>query len=353
MNKLVFYIGSLYRGGAQRVLSVLMNNLVDKYRIILITDITPTGEREEYKLDSRVKRYYLDAICGNNSNTKKVIAIRKIVKKERPGFVISFLGQPNVRNIIATIGLRVKTIVSVRNDPYMEYGKGIRRIAANILFLFVNKCVFQTRDAKNYFKLLSSRKAVVIANPVDDKFFEMEWKGDTQQICVVGRLEKQKNPELVLESFYEIQKKYPMFTLDFYGDGSLKELIVSRSKELGIKDKVILHGEVNDTAEVYSHAFMFILCSDYEGMPNALMEAMTIGCPVISTDCPCGGPRFLISNADDGLLVPVNDKMRLSKAIAYLIEHNEKRLLLGKKARIKAENYKVENVINQWVEIVL
>ena len=353
MEKILFYSASLYRGGAQRVLSVIMNSLSSEYDVGFITDITPNGKREEYTLGPNIRRYYLSDTEVVTPNIKRIRRLRKIIRLEKPDAVVSFLGPPNIRNILAGAWLKVKTIVSVRNDPYREYGSGLKKAVANLLFRNVDCCVFQTEEAREYFRCLPEKKAVIIANPVDERFYRSGWLGDSRSICVIGRLEKQKDPELAMTAFQEVLRKHPAYSLHYYGTGSLSETLKSECERRGLTDSVFFHGEVSNIEDVLTHAFAYILCSAYEGMPNALMEAMAVGCPVISTDCPCGGPRFLIEHNVNGLMIPCGDAAQLAGALCSVIEDHRLRSKLANNARLSAERFRTEQIVSEWKQILL
>jgi glycosyltransferase involved in cell wall biosynthesis len=168
--------------------------------------------------------------------------------------------------------------------------------------------VFQTEDAAKYFEGIIKCDSKIIPNPINPKFIKEPYKGEREKnIVTVGRLESQKNQKMLIEAFGKIESKYPEYSLLIYGDGSKKEELQDLIKEKGLENKVILKGKIDDVENVIDKAKMFVLSSDYEGMPNALMEAMALGLPCISTDCPCGGPRYLMENGKSGLLVPVGN----------------------------------------------
>ena len=97
-----------------------------------------------------------------------------------------------------------------------------------------------------------------------------------------------------------------------------------------------------------SEADIFVLSSDYEGMPNALMEALAVGVPSVSTDCPCGGPKMLISNGENGLLVPVNDLNKMVEMLDYLFVHKVEKDEMGKLAKERSYAFHPEKIITEW-----
>ena len=354
MRKILFYIDSMQCGGANRV----MANLVDYfshngYIVVLINDVGAMNGKLEYKIPSLVKRIivsdYMD-IKENRviKNMKRVSVLRRIVKEEAPDVIVSFMGPPNVRMLIATTCLRVKKVVSVRNDPYKEYGGGIKKIIANILFQMADGCVLQTHEASQYFNSKICKKAKVIFNPVNPKFYKQLHIENGSHIIVVGRLQTQKNPILVFDAFLEIFREFPDSELDFFGVGVLEKEIQEKTKEFKLEKRVYLKGQVDNIEDYLKEASVYVLCSDYEGMPNALMEAMAVGVPVISTDCPSGGPKVLIQNSQQGLLIPCGDKQKLVDSLRLLLSNKSLREKMGISARKRAYEFKSEKIFKEW-----
>ncbi len=349
--KLVFYIDCMGLGGAQRV----MKNLLDYFSacndVILVNDYAPSVGIEEYEISDRVKRICLNEKCKSPErpgNRERISLLRKILINEEPDVAVSFLGPPNYRLLLASTGLKIKTVVSVRNDPNKEYGTGIRRMFADMLFCLADGVVFQTEDAASYFSESVRKKSVVIFNPVSSDFYEKKRNGSGKEIIAVGRLHPQKNPRLLLEAFIKIADKIPQYSLGYYGDGGLRPILEARTEEAGLSDRIRFYGRCTDMPGIMEKAGIFVLCSDYEGMPNALMEAMASGMPVIATDCPCGGPRALIRDKNEGLLIPMNDVEALSKAILELASDDQKRADIGKNASIRALDFSPDIIMKQW-----
>lgn len=168
------------------------------------------------------------------------------------------------------------------------------------------------------------------------------------EIVTCGRLTEQKNHRLLIDAFAEVQKIYPFATLKIYGEGVLREKLQNQIDSLNLNEKVFLMGATNDVAKALQTADLFVLSSDYEGMPNALMEAMAAGVPCISTDCPCGGPRELFGEDASDKLVPCNDSAQLAEAICKVLETTKD----GMTEKRHAETFKPDRVNQMWKDYV-
>lgn len=352
-KKIILYIDVMYRGGAQRVMSVLAHYLIkNNYEVILINDFMPENPSKEYNLSQQIKRIYLKKNNTGNfliKNITRVTKLRKIIKEENPDIILSFLGRPNIRMLLSSIGIKVKKVVSVRNDPTKEYGNNIfKRIITNLFFLLADGYVFQTADAQKYFIKKIQKKSKIILNPIDDKFYNIKLAKNRHNIITVGRLEPQKNHKLLLDAYSEIVKEYPQEDLIIYGDGSLKQELENYALKKNIYKKVHFKGNIENIEKELSKAKVFILTSDYEGLPNALMEAMALGIACISTDCSCGGPRELIKNNKQGILVPCNDCDKLIDAIKKVLDSDF--IKMGINAKLRAEKFKTNKIMKEWEE---
>ena len=357
MKKIAFYIDSMEMGGANRVVANLTEYFSGQgYEVILINDITPRTHIKTYKILSEVKRFYLDENIQYRRSVekqyKRIYTLRKVLKEENVDTVVSFMGPPNYRLLLATIGLKIKKVVSVRNDPYREYGGGIKKIIAKNIFKLADACVFQTNDAAEYFSKAVRRKSQIIFNPVNPKFFQTEWIGNEKNIAVVGRLQKQKNPVLAVKAFEKIANEFPEYTMTYYGEGELRDELIEYIKKKSLNEQVIIYGKVTDVEKYLSQASVFVLSSDYEGLPNALMEAMAVGIPCISTDCPCGGPRSLIQNERQGVLVPCNDIQMLADAMRVLLKNDTLRSEMNLEEKNRAKEFAPEVIFKQWEEFL-
>ena len=348
MKKIFLYIDILRRGGAQRVITNIANYLCySGYEVQLIRDIPPDVEHDEYALQNSIKVHVLDdkKRKGFAKQYIRIKKLRNLISEERPDLILSFLGHPNIRMLIATLGLSVVKVVSVRNDPNYEYGNGVRCILAKALFYLADGVVFQTKDASKYFPSKVQSKSTIIPNPVNKKFYDVVRQHEEGlEIVNVGRLQPQKNQQLLIDAFHKIEDDFPDAKLFIYGDGVLKDSLHKQEKS-----NIRLMGNIEGIENILASATIFVLSSDFEGMPNALMEAMAAGVPCISTDCPCGGPRFLIQNEEQGILVPCGDVDALANAMRKLLKNEEFRNQMGRAAKSRAEAFREEVVMNDWI----
>lgn len=350
---LLFYINAIHEGGAERVIIQLAKHFAENgYKSILVTSFI---DKNEYIVPENVIRLSLEGNVILQSRLKKnifrIVSLRRLCKKYNPVAVISFMAEPNYRAILATFGLPTKTVISVRNDPQKEYAGKLGHFLASHLLPMADGCVFQTDEAKRWFSLKLQRKSRVIFNDVDPVFFKTEYVGG-KDIVALGRLTEQKNHEMLIKAFKTVHDKYPKEKLKIYGNGHLQNTLKQLIKELDLSDVVELAGLTTNAPEVLAHCKQFVLSSDYEGMPNALMEAMAIGVPSISTDCPCGGPKMLIENEVTGLLTPVGDSRALADAMMKYLSNESLAITIGKNAREQANKYKSDAIFLEWKDFV-
>lgn len=356
MKKILFHLSSLEQGGAERVVSNLANRLVnDGYNVVVTTQQTGSNE---FLLDNKVKRIHVGMKATDADRTRiskairRVAYLRKTIKKESPDVVISFLRKPNYRTLLANMGTKIPTIVAIRIDPKSEYNKLTDKILIPLLYPLAKGAVFQTIEQKEFFPKYIQDIATVILNPVHNKYIEADTNVSKENVVVQsGRLVGFKNQLMLLEAFIEVHKKHPDYCLHLYGpdalDGTKKKLedfIVKNNAS----DYIQLMGACNELEIVLPKAKVYALSSDYEGMPNALIEAMVLGLPVVSTDCPCGGPRTLINHEENGLLIPVGDADAMARSINRLIENPDVAKKLGDKARNLSDRVNEDAIIGQW-----
>ena len=215
-----------------------------------------------------------------------------------------------------------------------------------------NAVVFQTEGAKSYFNNKIQSKGSIILNPIRKNLPEHSKEKDSRRIVSVGRLNSQKNYTLLLEAFALFCQKYNDYKLEIYGKGEQEETLKKLAKTLGIEDRVIFEGFRNDVHEKIADATMFVMSSDYEGLSNALLEAMAMGLPCISTDSPPGGARMVIKNGQNGLLVPVGNKEKLMEAMDSIAANAEMAEKMGRNAAEMRDLLSEERICSQWEKLI-
>ena len=350
MKTILFYINQIYDGGAERVIVNLANYFSKQgYRTVLVTSFR---HENEYKLNDSVIRLSTDEYIGRMGSKrrfiKRILCLRRFCKDYKPNTVVSFMLEPNVRALLATLSLPIRTIISVRNNPSLER-KGLkRRMITGLLYPLADGCVFQTDKAREYYPEKLREKSEVIFNPVNEEFYNSCRMPVRGRIVSCGRLNKIKNYEMLIRAFAIVHEQIPWSSLLIYGEGDEEENLGKLIDELNLDDSAKLMGKTLNVSKILETADVYAMSSDSEGMPNALMEAMAAAVPVISTDCPPGAPAMLIENYKNGMLVDVGDTEAMASSIIYLLQHTDKAATMGIEASIRAEKYKAGNIYPLW-----
>ena len=356
MQKIAFHLNSLQQGGAERVVSNLANRFAKEgYEVVIATEWYGT---DEFALDQKVRRVHvgLTKEDENRSRISKMLRriwyLRRFMKKEKPDVVVAFTRGVLYRALAAGIGTGIPVVISVRTDPVGHYDKKADKLRIPLLFPHAAGCVFQTEGAKAFFAPYLQENSRIILNPLNPKYVGVpEPAVRTKDIVQSGRLVDFKNQPMLIRAFLKVHEKHPDYTLKIYGPDSkdgTKEILESIIHENHAEDFVKLMGGSNTLEKDLADAALYAFSSDWEGLPNALMEAMALGLPVVSTDCPCGGPKTLIEDGVNGLLVPIMDEKAMTDGILRLIEDRELAERLGREARKISERANEDAVFEQW-----
>lgn len=240
--------------------------------------------------------------------------------------------------------------MSERNDPKTH--PVFIRILRKILIWRAQRVVVQTQDIANYFPRLMKKKINIIYNPISDKYiWKSGLKADKKKVIItVGRLSPQKNHIMLINAFAKVNEKHPEYQLHIYGDGEIREKTESYIKAKGLEGRIILKGRCNCLGEVLSHAEIFAMSSNYEGMSNALIEAMYVGVPVVTT--AVSGTKELIEDGANGFVVSVGDEKAFADALMKLVENKTLRESFAEKevGIIKKVNPSI--IFKQWETII-
>ncbi|MCR4705159.1 MAG: glycosyltransferase family 4 protein [Lachnospiraceae bacterium] len=347
--EVIFVTSALKGGGAERVMTTLANqfaNMGDTVTILMVA-----GDACDYALDPAVTLSCIGQASGGNplKQVSRIFKMRRYFKWHPKAVLISFSTTINLFSILASIGLPNRLILSERNDPNRCSYKALR----NLIYSFKGYYVFQTTDARDCFSEKIRKRSTVIPNPLRDDLSEVVTSLRRKIVVAAGRLEPQKNHRLLIEAFAAFHKTHPDYALHLYGRGSLESDLKRLAAELGIAESVVFKGFCKNILTEIIDCAMYVLSSDYEGISNSLMEAMAIGLPVISTDCPIGGSRMLIQDGENGLLIPMQDVKALADAMSKLADDQALANKISRNEIRVREAYSKERICQKWHDFVI
>jgi GalNAc-alpha-(1->4)-GalNAc-alpha-(1->3)-diNAcBac-PP-undecaprenol alpha-1,4-N-acetyl-D-galactosaminyltransferase len=365
--RLTLVISSLASGGAERVLATLANCWVTDGHHVTVLTFAPVAHDRQC-LDRAITRVALDVMSRSTTpvqavrnNWRRLTRLRDQIQRSRPDAVISFLSTTNVLTLAATRNLRIPIVVAERIDPREEPIGAVWAGMRRLLYPTADALVVQTSDVAGWaVRLVATPKVYVIPNPV----IPNEWSPETDgagtpewlarpgyKVLAMGRLTRQKGFDLLLRAFAKCRLRHPAWSLVILGEGEERHRLEVLAADLGIDADVVLPGHVTEPARILRRADLFVLASRYEGFPNALLEAMACGLPVIATDCP-SGPRQIVRDGVDGLLVQRESVEALAAAMQHLMSAPETRQQLSARAIDVAERFSVRNVMHQWGDLL-
>lgn len=352
--KCLFVAPGMLFGGAERVMSILANEW-GKSNVETMILVTETDAVSKYNLSNKVTMIS----CFEERKKAKmphlviIKRIREICKEWRPDVVISFYNDLCALTALAITGLHIPLIYSERNDPNRTNQQQVDRLYRKIVEHMTNKIVFQTTGAQRCYSKSVQEKSTVILNPLNTCGLPIhDFLNEKHEIVSVGRLEPQKNQKLLIDAFALIANDFQEYQLTIYGEGSLRKELEDYIKAKGLQERVFLPGSKNNIQEHIKDASLFVLSSDYEGIPNALIEAMAIGLPCISTDCSPGGARELIDSGKNGVIVECGNQNSLAKAMSSILKNREKAKRMGISAKKIYTRVDKNIVCDRWLDLL-
>lgn len=353
MKKIALFISSLQKGGSERVMVNLAEYFYQKqYEVVLVTQYK---QDVEYEINPDIRRIYSEPQEEYLNNNRihnfcvRFSTLRHIWKTEKPDIILAFLGKNNLMAIGTSRFLPTKVVVSVRGEPTMEYPTKVMQAIAKFVFTFADGVVLQTGLAREFFPKVIQKKAIILPNPLNPVFVQNRYEGVREDFVVaVGRLDENKNHAMMIHGFAKIAEEFPTVKLVIYGEGNKRKELEQLVKEKGLEERVLLPGYITDVVSHIKAAKCFLLTSNTEGMPNSIMEAMALGIPVISTDCPCGGAATLIQHEKNGMLIPVGDAYALADALRRVLADTEFAQILSDNAYESSKGFEPAKVNEKW-----
>lgn len=344
--KLTFVTSTLHAGGSERVMSLLANTFAQKGYEVEIVCINK--HLVFYPIDEKVKVWFAEDEVKSLSILKKMMWLRKHINSEKPDVVIAFMLEVYCVTLASLIGVSVPVISSERIDPhFFGRAKGLLRW---LLLRRTTHLVVQTVRIKDFYSAKLQSRTTIIPNPVTDKVFSLKPTLKQKRIIAVGRLAYQKNYPMMFRAFAKVHHDFPDWQLVVYGNGPQKDEIRGVIERLGMEGHIILAGKSDHVVEEMNKSSLFVMSSDYEGMSNALLEAVCVGLPVISTDV--SGARDLITEGVNGYIVPVGNERALTLALSSMLSSPEKMDEMGRQSKALAPRFREEQIVGQWEELI-
>jgi len=356
MKKIAFHLNCLGQGGAERVVSNLANSFAAQgYEVYIATE---WQEDNEYPIDSRITRVHVGLRPEDEKKSRvskfflRVRYLREFMKEYKPDILVAFAHRANYRALMAGRGTDIPVVISIRINPVGNYDALSDKIQIKWLFPKAAGCVFQTEEQRAFFKPYLQDNSRIIINPLNPKFLNVTVPREKEKAVVNhARLVDFKNHPMLVDAFLTVHEKHPDYVLRIYGPDSgdgTKEILEKKIAENHAEDYIFLMGSCNNIESEIPKAEVYAYSSDYEGFPNSLLEAMAMGMPVVSTDCPPGGPAMIIRDGENGFLVPVGDKDALADRIIRLIEDKELAASFSKEAAKVSEIAGPDIIFEKW-----
>jgi len=353
--RITLITSSLTCGGAEKNVALLANEWAKRGRSVSV--ISFDRHPPFFQLDSAVHLVSTDITRGYRQLWKdfwttphRLWRLRKVILETRPDVVISFMDINNLLTLLSARGLPIPIIVAERSDPAIWPIPHGWRMLRRALYPFASKVITQTEEAKAFFSKNLQRKIMVIPNPVPafPDPLNLPEKLNSKKIVSVGRLVSIKRFDLLLGAMAELRSEFPDWHLDILGDGEERNALEEMTRRLDLSNVVEWRGTVKDTRPFLQNAALFVLCSDFEGFPNALSEALAAGIPAVCTDTQ--GVRALLRDRQNGISVPRGDQKGLVLGMGALMQNSELRIQMSRQALRVSEDFSMEKVLTRWNE---
>lgn len=363
-------IFSLGAGGAERVISLIANYWAAQGWLVDLITLTDIGEDAFFKLHPDINHWPL-GVAGTSlspwaalmNNWRRWWALRRLFQQLQVRAVIAFQDEVGVLSVLAALGLSLSIIVAIRNDPVLAPLNAAWHLLRRWCYPRAAGVVVQTSRMVEFFPPSLRPRIWVIPNPVTIPTEEAPRADESESarlaargmgertVLAMGRLTDQKGFDLLIEAFAEIAPRFPQWSLCIWGEGPARPQLTEQIERSGLSRRIHLPGQTSQPFREMRHADLFILSSRYEGFPNVLCEAMACGLPVISFDCRTG-PREIIRDGIDGLLVPGGDRAGLAKAMAGLMADSAWRQRLASRAPEVLERFELHRIMAEWEAVI-
>lgn len=348
MMKIIFCLASLGSGGAERVVSLLANKMVEQGHHLEILCLKYNDVY--YQTSEKIKVVLVKQHVKNNLS--ELFWLRRYIKEGKPDVVIAFTEGVYCFTICALLGSGIPIIVSERLDPLaMSWN---RKLLKKLLLPYADWLVVQTKKIKEYFPQKIQRKTSIIYNPVNEEVFktssDISYLQKENRIISVARLYPQKNQQMMIRAFAQIANQYPDWKLIIFGEGPLRKELESLISSLNLNDQVLLPGRTEHVIDEMRKSKIFCLSSDYEGMSNSMIEAICVGLPIVSTKV--SGTNELVQNEINGYLVEIGDLKGMIYGLKKLIRDENRILRMGQNSKSKSQLFHIDTIAEEWLYLI-
>ncbi|MGM9403507.1 glycosyltransferase family 4 protein [Aliiroseovarius sp. KMU-71] len=349
--KILIIQGGFGAGGAEKVVAMIAAHRAQLGDEVTVMGFDMPGGRSYFPYPETVRLLLPDGAKGSNP-LARLWMIRRAIRATQPDVVLSFLTKVNVLSLAAAIGTGVPVVISERNNPRAQNAHPIWRHAQNLLVRRAASAVMQTARARADLPNSVQATAKVIPNPcAPNPDHAVQAKPDGTRLVAVGRLDKQKGFDVLLNAMAQITAALPDATLTIHGEGPERVALEALRDKLNLKDQVALPGSSPTPGAWLSDADLLVMPSRFEGFPNVLAEATVSGLPAISTDCDFG-PREMIVEGENGLLVPVDDAPALADAVIRVMQDPALRAHMAGNAAINRDRLAPARILAEWDQVI-
>ena len=252
--------------------------------------------------------------------------------------------------VFATAFTSTIAIGTERNNPYKYKATKFNTFMRRLFYHLVGGYVFQTKKSSEFFCKELRDKDIIIPNAIfNEQIYKMNPPEKREKIIsAVGRLMEQKRFDVLIDAFAKIADKIPDYNLIIFGEGELRGELEEQCARLGLSERVFMPGTNPEAVKIVNRTSVFVLSSDLEGMPNALMEALTMGVPCVSTRCDMG-PEELIEHGKNGLLVNMGDVTAIAASIMAVVTDSELAEKLSQNGRQLLKTHSIEAISEKWL----
>ena len=336
--------------GTERAVSNLSNALLELTdNMVYIFSVNSKEDKTIfYDVDPRIKIIHLN-YPKNNYILKRLVIYNKIRKE------LTLLCQKYNIDVLMGTSHAYNCIISIMNNvvrigcEHINYSAcpKVYRLVRRVAYKRLDKVVLLTNEDMKKYSFLKKNIPVVIPN-IRSFYPKCAAKLENKRIISIGRLNSQKGYDILMNFADCLYKKIPNWKIEIFGEGEMRDDLLTTIKNKGLEKFITIHSPKNNIMEELLESSIYLMTSRNEGLPMVLLEAQACGLPIVSYDCP-EGPKDIISDGDDGFLIPMNADEQMIKRIEYLAESHKERIRMGKEARKHSNNFSKEFIVKKWI----